>query len=65
MASIPLAVQLLTLLPSLVDLTLRLTEAIQGDPATPAEAKARLLALSEMLRDTAVLVQDVDLPEGE
>jgi len=63
MAVVPIVIQLLPLLPTLVNLTLQLTEALKSDPTTPPEAKAKLLELSVRLKATMDAVEAVVLPD--
>ena len=56
MAMIPLAVALLPLLPPLVQGILDIIDRVKDDPATPADAKAQLDAISDQLDVLAVQV---------
>lgn len=62
MAMIPIALQLLPLIPSLIDNALKVVDAVRQDPATPEEAKADLAAVSDRLNAIVERVKLVRLP---
>ena len=62
MAFIPIAIQLLPLIPSLVENVIKIVEAIRHDPVTSEEAKADLEAISARLTEVKAQVAAVRLP---
>lgn len=61
-STIPLAVQLIPLIPSLLAGILDIVDAVKNDPAVPADARASLDALSLDLQDMKRRVAAVELP---
>lgn len=62
MAFIPIALQLLPLIPGLVDNALKIVDAVKSDPATPADVKESLEEVSRHLDDAVARVKAVRLP---
>lgn len=62
MAMIPIALQLLPLIPDLVSNVIKLVNAVRHDPATPEEAKADLDAVAVRLEEVKAQVAVVKLP---
>ena len=62
MAFIPIAIQLLPLIPSLVENVIKIVEAIRHDPVTDVEIKASLEAVSARLTEVKAQVAAVRLP---
>lgn len=60
-AIIPVALQLLPMIPSLIDNALKIVEVLRGDPATPEEARATLDELSVKLAGIVERVRQVPL----
>ncbi len=62
MAIIPLAMQLLPLVPGLIDSAVKIVDALKSDPATPADAKAELEQVSANLKLAVERVKNAPLP---
>ena len=62
MAFIPIALQLLPLIPGMVEGLFKIVEVVRADPSTPAEAKAELDGLSERLAACVEKVKHAPLP---
>ena len=63
MAFIPIAIQLLPLIPGLIESVVKVVETIAGAPETPEETRAELTAVSERLREVLEKVKQARLPE--
>jgi hypothetical protein len=53
-----------TMLPSIIQTTKQIYDAIAADPGTPEEVKAQLAAISAELKSTCDKVAAVQLPNG-
>lgn len=65
MAFVPIALQLLPMIPGLVESVVKIVQAIRQDPATPEAVKAQLDDVEARLQETAAKVAAVqfrDLP---
>lgn len=62
MAFLPLALQLLPLIPALIDNAIKIANAIRHDPMTPEDVKAELDALEARLLEVVERVKNAPLP---
>ena len=61
-AAIPLALQLIPLIPSMVSAILDVVDAVKSDPAVPDAARRELEIISNDLMDMKIRVAAVELP---
>ena len=61
----PLATLLIPMIPGLIESVWNIIGAIKDDPATPADAKAKLDQIAVDLKAISVAVQAVELPTGD
>ena len=60
-AAIPLAMQVIPLLPGAIEALLKIINVVRADPQTPAEAKPALEAAAERLLEAKRTVAEVPL----
>ena len=62
MSLLPLALHVLPIFPGLIESVLKIISAVRDDPATPEEAKAKLLRAANALEEALRVVAAARLP---
>lgn len=64
-AVLPIVLQLAPLVPGLIDMALKIVEAVKSDPQTPEEVRAQLDDIASHLDAAVKAVKDAPLPKAQ